>query len=119
MNARITHNPIELPENLEELASKEYYPVKVKGTFKYEKEFLIGLRTLIVDGTAAGSSDSFLGAKDIQKGYCVITPFKLSDQDLTILVNRGWVPKQLRNPVTRQESQIQEEVRNYRDFEIE
>ena len=29
---------------------------------------------------------------------------------MTILVNRGWVPKQLRNPVTRQESQIKEEV---------
>ena len=108
MNARIIHKPIQLPTNLEELASKEYYPVKVKGTFMYEKEFLVGLRTLIVDGKAAESS--FIGSSDIQKGYCVVTPFKLSDQDLTILVNRGWVPKQLRNPVTRQESQVKEEV---------
>lgn len=47
----------------------------------YEKEFLVGLRTLIVDGKAAGNSGTIMGAEDIQKGYCVITPFKLSDQE--------------------------------------
>ncbi|XP_043250160.1 surfeit locus protein 1 isoform X1 [Colletes gigas] len=109
LSKRINHKPIELPNNLEELESKEYYPIKVKGTFVYEKEFVIGPRSLIVDGDA-NSSGSFFGSGETQKGYCVITPFKLLDQDCTILINRGWIPRTHKSPVKRQEGQIEGEV---------
>lgn len=45
-----------------------------------------------------------------QSGYYVITPFKLSDRDLTVLVNRGWIPKSKLKPETRMKGQINDEV---------
>ncbi|XP_053989093.1 surfeit locus protein 1 [Hylaeus volcanicus] len=109
LNERTTHDPLQLPANLEELESMEYYPIKVKGEFIYEKEFVVGFRNLIVDGKTEGSG-SLVGTKDGKKGYCVVTPFKLSDRDLTILVNRGWVPRTHKSLAKRQEYQIKGEV---------
>ncbi|XP_033325836.2 surfeit locus protein 1 [Megalopta genalis] len=109
LNERISHEPLQLPNDLQQLEEMEYYPFKVKGTFLYDQEFPIGPRSLIVDGDSS-SQGSFLGNKDTYQGYYIITPFKLSDQDLTILVNRGWVPKTLKNANTRQYTQVKGEV---------
>ncbi|CAK9813477.1 Surfeit locus protein 1 [Anthophora plagiata] len=109
LESRTNHEPIELPQNLEELDSKEYYPIKVKGQFLYENEFIIGYRGLLVDGKPPKNNILF-GIEDAKRGYNVVTPFKVSDQDLTILVNRGWIPRSLKNPARRQENQIKDET---------
>ncbi|KOC65353.1 Surfeit locus protein 1 [Habropoda laboriosa] len=105
LNSHINHEPIELPENLEALESKEYYPIKVRGEFIYEKEFIVGYRGLIVDGKSA--DNTLIGIPNAKMGFHIITPFKLANQDLTILVNRGWIPRFHKNPVKRQKNQIQ------------
>ncbi|XP_076281806.1 surfeit locus protein 1 [Lasioglossum baleicum] len=109
LNDRIYHEPLELPADLEQLGEMEYYPFKVKGTFLYDQEFPIGLRSLIVDGDSS-TQGSLVGNNDAQRGYYIITPFKLSDRDLTILVNRGWVPRTLKNSAARQYTQVNGEV---------
>ncbi|XP_015429721.1 PREDICTED: surfeit locus protein 1 [Dufourea novaeangliae] len=87
----------------------EYCPITVKGTFLYDKEFSIGPRSLILNGDS-NTSGSVMGNQSSQRGYYLITPFKLSDRDLTILVNRGWIPNSLKNPTTRKNSQVKDEV---------
>lgn len=95
---RRTHSePKPLPEDLSELLEMEYCPIKVKGKFLYEKEFTVGPKSLIVDG--AGTSEKGGGGGIIggggRTGFWVITPFKLEDRDLTILINRGWIPTRI------------------------
>jgi len=46
----------------------------------------------------------------VQSGYLVVTPFHLADRDMTILVNRGWVPGNHKNPNTRKAGQVEGEV---------
>ncbi|KAL6430987.1 hypothetical protein ACFW04_007034 [Cataglyphis niger] len=89
---RTSAEPIDLPSDLDELKHKEYYPVKVKGKFLYEKEFLMGPRSLILGGEAVSEKSGGIFSRK-GTGYYVITPFKLEDRDLTIMVNRGWIPK--------------------------
>nr|XP_012146115.1 PREDICTED: surfeit locus protein 1 [Megachile rotundata] len=109
LNNRICQKPIELPESLGELESMEYYPIKVKGTFLYEKEFIVGFRSLLVDGKSSNDT-TFMKNAGNQIGYHIITPFKLADRDLTILVNRGWIPKSYKNIVRKQKSDADDEI---------
>ncbi|CAL1683962.1 unnamed protein product [Lasius platythorax] len=90
---RTAAEPIDLPIDLDELKHKEYYCVKIKGKFLYEKEFLMGPRSLILDGEAVSEKASGIFSRKSSTGYYVITPFKLEDRDLTIMVNRGWIPR--------------------------
>lgn len=109
--SRTSKDPVDLPEDLEELKSMEYVPVKVKGKFIYEKEFIIGPRSLLINGTPASELGyNKVKGNDIRRGFCVVTPLKLSDRDLTILVNRGWVPERLKKPKSRHEGQTTDEV---------
>ncbi|XP_017890858.1 surfeit locus protein 1 [Ceratina calcarata] len=105
LKTRINHEPIDLPENSDGLESKEYYPVRVRGTYLYDKEFIIGHRSLLIDGKPATGKQVPVASSEMKKGYNVITPFKLADRDLTILVNRGWIPRSLKSQAKRQESQ--------------
>lgn len=109
LNNRICQKPIELPETLGELESLEYYPIKVKGRFLYEKEFVIGFRSLLVDGKSV-SETSFMKNAGNQIGYHIITPFKLADKNLTILVNRGWIPKSQKHLIRQQKSEENDEI---------
>lgn len=90
---RISAKPMDFPSDLDELKNKEYYCVKMKGKFLYEKEFLMGPRSLILDGEAISEKGGGIISRKSSTGYYVITPFKLEDRDLTIMVNRGWIPK--------------------------
>ncbi|XP_033201553.1 surfeit locus protein 1 [Bombus vancouverensis nearcticus] len=107
LKKRTSHEPFELPENLEDLETKEYYPIRVRGTFLYDKEFMAANRSLIKDGKPSDANFSF-GSKS-KRGYHIITPFKLADRDLTILVNRGWIPKTLKNSPQKYQSEIEDE----------
>lgn len=66
--------------SLDELQHKEYYPVKVNGKFLYEKEFLIGPRSLILDGEAVGERGGGILSSKSSTGYYVITPFEVENR---------------------------------------
>lgn len=55
--------------------------MKVKGKFLYEKEFLIGPRSLIVNGEAVGETSGGIFSRKASSGYYVITPFRLEDRE--------------------------------------
>ncbi|KYM94491.1 Surfeit locus protein 1 [Cyphomyrmex costatus] len=93
LKQRTSAEPIDLPSDLDELKDKEYYRMKVKGKFLYEKEFLIGPRSLIINGEAISEKGGGVFSRKTSSGYYVITPFKLEDRDLVIMINRGWIPK--------------------------
>lgn len=67
--------------SLNELKDKEYYRIKVKGKFLYEKEFLIGPRSLIINGEAVSEKGGGIFSRKTSSGYYVITPFKLEDRE--------------------------------------
>lgn len=93
LKQRTSSEPINLPLDLDELENKEYYPVKVKGKFLYEKEFLIGPRSLILNGEAVSEKGGGVFSGKSSTGYYVITPFEVEGRGLIIMVNRGWIPK--------------------------
>ncbi|KAG8226172.1 hypothetical protein J437_LFUL012347 [Ladona fulva] len=112
LKRKTTSLPVDLPEDLSELERMEYYPMKVRGTFLHDKELYMGPRSPAEESISSlpqGASAVFSGLRG-QSGTLVITPFKLSDRDLTILVNRGWVPNKNKFPATRRDGQIQGEV---------
>ncbi|GFO49554.1 surf1-like protein [Plakobranchus ocellatus] len=96
--------PVPLPENLDDLKQMEYRRVVVKGTFDHSKELFIGPRTNTNEPETMGS------ARATSVGVHVVTPFKLSDRNETILVNRGHVPFVARPPELRREGQVEGEV---------
>lgn len=97
--------PIDFPQDLSELNDLEYQKVKLTGTFDHRREIYMGPRSLLVDGNEPEGGGGLLSTG--QSGYLVITPFKLADRDLTILVNRGWVARNHKNPKSRLEGQVE------------
>ncbi|XP_014768077.1 surfeit locus protein 1 [Octopus bimaculoides] len=104
---RTMADPIPLPENLEELEDLEYCRIRVKGRFIHKDEFAIAPRSNFIE-----DSDHKLLTHDASKkvGMNIITPFKLSDRDMIIMVNRGWIPMKKKSPATRPKGQIEDEV---------
>ncbi|XP_049809373.1 surfeit locus protein 1 [Schistocerca nitens] len=111
LESRTKQAPYDLPEDLSELEKMEYYPVRVKGRFDHSHELYLGPRSLIVDGDAANQGSLMSqNTKGQSGGYCVVTPFILSDRNSTILVNRGWVSSKQKNPGAREAGQIEGEL---------
>ncbi|KAF5280532.1 hypothetical protein FQR65_LT00283 [Abscondita terminalis] len=107
LHTRTNSDPIELPNTLEEISQLEYYPVHVRGQFLHDQELYLGPRSLLQHGDASTKSSLISkGQSGASSGYLVITPFKLENRDETILVNRGWVSNNHRNPDTRLAGQI-------------
>ena len=67
--------PVELIANGRELLDKEYYDVRLQGSYLSDQQFIYDNQ--IVDQVS---------------GYYVLTPFILTDQLGVILVNRGFIP---------------------------
>ena len=66
---------VELIVNQNELLSKEYYEVRLQGSYISDKQFIYDNQ--IVDQVS---------------GYYVLTPFVLTGQSNAVLVNRGFIP---------------------------
>ena len=66
---------VELIVNQNELLSKEYYEVRLQGSYISDKQFIYDNQ--IVDQVS---------------GYYVLTPFVLKGQPNAVLVNRGFIP---------------------------
>lgn len=105
LESKTTTPSVEFPQELSELEDLEYRKVKITGSFDHSKEVFIGPRPLMISGDVQQSGSGLISSG--QSGYLVITPFKLAERDLTILINRGWIPRKSRNPRTRLEGQIE------------
>ena len=92
MQAGLSAAPVDLTGRLDSLAALNYRPIIVRGEFLHDKEAFLGPR-------------SHQG----QSGLHVMTPLRLQG-GATILINRGWVPNDRREPSTRAEGQRRGEV---------
>lgn len=84
--------PVALSEVPEDLAAVEFRRIVLAGTFMHDREMHLAART-----------------HDRRLGYQIVTPLKL-DQGGYVLVNRGWVPQEQRDPATRAAGQIAGQV---------
>jgi surfeit locus 1 family protein len=88
IDTRLSLPAVDLPASLSNPDDWEYRKVTVTGTFHHDQE-------------------SYLPAQSARGnfGYQVITPLERPDGSL-LLVNRGWVPDQQREPSARPEGQV-------------
>ncbi|KAJ2158026.1 surf-like protein [Coemansia sp. RSA 552] len=89
VNDRMHRRPIPLPLRVteDEIDRNEYRRVIVHGAFDHSAEMLVGPR-------------SYEG----EPGFLVVTPLVREDGS-RILVNRGWIRRELKDPQTRPDSQ--------------
>ncbi|XP_039714788.1 surfeit locus protein 1 [Pteropus medius] len=106
LESRVMAEPVPLPADPMELKNLEYRPVKVRGHFDHSKELYMMPRTMVDPAREAREA----GQPSVQSGAHVITPFHCTDLGITILVNRGFVPRKKVNPDTRQKGQVEGEV---------
>ncbi|XP_025905230.1 surfeit locus protein 1 [Nothoprocta perdicaria] len=91
-----------------ELKDLEYRPVTVRGRFEHSKELYVLPRALVDPEREAREAGRLTSSPDV--GANVVTPFYCTDLGVTILVNRGFVPKKKLKPETRQKGQIEGEI---------
>ena len=93
--------PRQLPPQAEwnapSFAALDFSPVTISGTFRHE------LEVYLFASVAKGNRG------DEQQGLFVLTPFDLADGG-SVLVNRGFVPAQLKDPKTRISGQVEGNV---------
>ena len=91
IDARITSEPRSLADvqtRLTTTGDVDYWPVTVSGQFRHEGE------------------RHFFATHQGQSGYFVYTPLELGNGQF-VLVNRGFVPFELKEPETRPEGQVE------------
>lgn len=86
--ARVAAEPIALPAEGGDAAALDYRRVRLEGVFRHDKELFLGARSM--NGNV---------------GYQVLTPFELSGGG-AVLVDRGWVPVERKDPASRAEGQL-------------
>jgi len=86
IHERLNSPPIDLDVALKD-PNADYQPTYVSGLFQHDQEFYLNAISLKGEG-----------------GYSVLTPLQLEDGRL-LLVNRGWVPYDKRDPHTRPDRQ--------------
>ncbi|XP_059894269.1 surfeit locus protein 1 isoform X1 [Gadus macrocephalus] len=103
-----TSEPIPLPIDPLELNGLEYRRVKVRGQFDHTKELYILPRSPVDPEKEAREAGQLSSSGET--GANVIAPFHCTDLGITILVNRGYVPKKKIRPETRMKGQTESEV---------
>ncbi|XP_036973786.1 surfeit locus protein 1 [Acanthopagrus latus] len=103
-----TAEPIPLPVDPHELKSLEYRRVKVRGKYDHSQEMYILPRSPVDPEKEAREAGQLSSSGET--GANVITPFHCTDLGITILVNRGYVPRQKIRPETRMKGQTEDEV---------
>lgn len=91
--ARLAQAPAALPESLSAPQELAYQPVVVEGRYLHDRELYFGSRV-----------------RDGQVGLHVVTPLEMAD-GRQILIDRGWVPPDRRDPASRAAGQLEEQVR--------
>uniref|UniRef100_A0A4W5LH97 SURF1-like protein n=1 Tax=Hucho hucho TaxID=62062 RepID=A0A4W5LH97_9TELE len=100
--------PIPLPIDPLELNNLEYRRVKVRGHYDHSQEIYILPRSPVDPEKEAREAGQLSSSGDT--GANVVTPFYCSDLGITILVNRGYVPRKKIKPETRMKGQVDDEV---------
>ncbi|KAM5146637.1 surfeit locus protein 1 [Mantella aurantiaca] len=108
MESRVNSAPITLSTDPADREKLEYRPVKVRGHFDHSKELYLQPRTLMDPAKEAREAGQI--SSNTKSGAHVVTPFYCTDLGITILVNRGFVPKKKINPETRTKGQVEDEV---------
>jgi len=92
---RLVRDPLPLPPHIDPNAISEfdYRRVYATGHFRHDQEMLIGPRL-----------------NDGKDGYLVITPLEREGDGTTVLVNRGWIPKDFKDQNKRLEGMERGEV---------
>ncbi|XP_054440106.1 surfeit locus protein 1 isoform X2 [Pteronotus mesoamericanus] len=108
LESRVMAEPIPLPADPIELKHLEYRPVRVRGRFDHSKELYMMPRTMVDPAREAREAGRL--SSSVQSGAYVITPFHCTGLGVTILVNRGFVPRKKVNPDTRQKGQVEGDV---------
>ncbi|KAF3701866.1 Surfeit locus protein 1 [Channa argus] len=103
-----TAEPIPLPINPHEVNSLEYRRVRVRGQYDHSKELYIMPRSPVNPEKEAREAGRL--SSSVESGANVVTPFHCTDLGITILVNRGYVPRQKIRPETRMKGQVDGEV---------
>ena len=88
-HAQFQAEAVMLPADLADPASFAYRRVWLEGRFRHEAEMFLAART-----------------HDRRVGYQIITPFERTDGP-AVLINRGWVPLESKEPETRLGGQVQ------------
>jgi surfeit locus 1 family protein len=83
----------------------QFARVKLDGSFQHDREMLVGLRTRVTNETSGG----LIGGSS-KLGYYVITPFKPKGSSETVLVNRGFIAKNLKTTEERKTGKAAQEV---------
>lgn len=94
VEAGLAADPVDLPAAIDHPADWDYVRVRVTGRFLHDRESYIGPR---LNAGADG--------RQVQ-GVHVLTPLLRDDGAGTVLVDRGWVPMDRRDPATRPEGQV-------------
>lgn len=89
LESRMTAAAVVMPDELMDLEQFEFRRVFVTGEFDHDREFYLLNR--VVNGVVGGN---------------IITPLHREGIGNYILVDRGWVPQNLRDPITRRENQV-------------
>ncbi|XP_053195881.1 surfeit locus protein 1 [Scomber japonicus] len=103
-----TAEPIPLPLDPNELNQLEYRRVRVRGQYDHSQELYILPRSPVDPAKEAREAGTLSSSGET--GANVITPFHCTDLGITILVNRGYVPRQKIRPETRMKGQVEGEV---------
>jgi surfeit locus 1 family protein len=90
---RTTAAPIALPEVGSDLKAFEFHRVALTGRFDHAHEFYMPARS-----------------QNGNVGYWIVTPLQPADGGQSLLINRGWVPEERRDPATRPDGQFPEVV---------
>ncbi|KAK5965491.1 hypothetical protein GCK32_003859 [Trichostrongylus colubriformis] len=108
LKERLNEPAVDFPlDDVSQLQYMEYRRVRVTGEFLHDREFSIAPRGRFDSAHVEKGGGSLLSSNDLSShGAHIITPFRLSNSDLVILVNRGWVPVSRISPSSRQSSQI-------------
>ncbi|XP_058674149.1 surfeit locus protein 1 [Ammospiza caudacuta] len=106
--SRTRADPIPLTLDPMELKELEYRPVRVRGRFDHSKELYLLPRSLLDPQREAREAGRI--SSHPENGANVITPFYCTELGVTILVNRGFVPKNKLKPETRLKGQIEDEI---------
>ncbi|KAM9793422.1 surfeit locus protein 1 [Syngnathus typhle] len=103
-----TAEPIPLPVDPLELTGLEYRRVRVRGRYEHDKELYVLPRSPVDPEKEAREAGRLTSSGET--GANVVTPFRCTDLGITILVNRGYVPRQKIQPESRMKGQVADEV---------
>lgn len=94
LEQRTGAEPLALPAAAQDqdLAELEYRPLRVEGRYLHDRELFLVSRT-----------------REGEVGLHLVTPFRLRD-GRTLLIDRGWLPAEARDPASRPDSLLAGEV---------